>query len=152
MFDNIKKLLGKSQPQEVETKENLISGLASGLRDKSEKFSQFLGSSINEARKEYLSIKEKCQDLHQTNFDLANRHLEKGNLSEAIFRFRFVKKFWPHDFDAYYQLAYCLVLKNKPEKAKEVLEDLLEKDPNYDPVANELLEHLNKVIADAKNS
>jgi tetratricopeptide (TPR) repeat protein len=152
MFDSIKKLLVKPKPQEIKTTKNLVSGLALELRDKSEKFSKFLENSFKNAREEYYSIQEKCQDLHKTNFDLACSHLEKGNLSEAIFRFRFVKKFWPHDFDAYYQLAYCLVLKNKPHKAKKVLEELLEKDPNYDPLANKLLEHLNKFIADAKKS
>ncbi|MBP7710520.1 MAG: tetratricopeptide repeat protein [Rickettsiales bacterium] len=152
MFDNITKLLGKAEPKEIEKKKSLISGFAVGLHEKSEQFSKFLGSSLNEASKEYFTIKEKCKDLHYTNFDLASRHLEKGNLSEAIFRFRFVKKFWPNDFDAYYQLAYCLVLKNKPEKAKEVLEELLKLNPNYNPIAKELLEHLNKAITDAKNS
>jgi len=147
MFSSIKKLLGNSESDKATKQKGLVSSLSFNLRDKSEKFSQFIGEKLDSAREEFFTIKEKCKDLHKTNFDLGNRHLEKGNLSEAILRFRIIKKFWPNDFDAYYQLAYCLVLKNKPRKARRVLEELLEKDPGYDPLAQELLDHLNQILS-----
>jgi tetratricopeptide (TPR) repeat protein len=143
MFDSFKKLLGKSKPDEIEDP-----AITENLAKKSEKFQQFLNESFSSIKNEILAAKEKMKDLHQANFDLGNRHLENGNLSEAIFRFRFIKKFWPDDYDAYYQLAYCLILKEKPKKARRVLEELLEKNPNYDPVAQELLDRLNGVIGD----
>ena len=87
-------------------------------------------------------IKEKMKDLHSTNFELGLKHLENGRLKDASIRFFLMRKFWPDDPDAYFQHAYCLILRNKNEAAKKVLEELLRKNPNYDPKANELLEHI----------
>lgn len=145
MFSNLKKLLKGSKPAQPEEEKLKPS---ESLVSKSEKFKRFLNESLESVKNEISAVREKAKDLHQTNFELGNRHLENGNLSEAIFRFRFIKKFWPDDYDAYYLLAYCLTLKEKPRKARRVLEELLEKDPNYDPAARELLEHLNGVIGD----
>jgi len=149
MLEGIKKFLAKPKENAAQEKKGLVSNLTFGISEKSEKFSQLITNGFSSACEEYFSIKEKCQDLHTANFNLGNKHLEKGNLSEAIFRFRFIKKFWPDDFDAHYQLAYCLVLKNKYRKARAVLEELLEKEPNYNPIAKELLAHLNQVLGDA---
>ncbi len=146
MFDIFKKFLKKPQPKEIETSHNLSE--SEGLLRKSEKVRLFLNESALAVKNEIISIKEKTKDLHQTNFDLGIRHLENGNLSEAVFRFRFIKKFWPDDYNAYYQLAYCLILQEKPKKARRVLEELLEKNPEFDPEAQELLERLNQVIGD----
>ncbi len=143
MFDSFKKLFRKSRPVEIKDP-----AVTENLTKKSEKFQKFLSESFSSIKNEILAAKEKMKDLHQANFDLGVRHLENGNLSEAIFRFRFIKKFWPDDYDAYYHLAYCLILKEKPKKARRVLEELLEKDPNYDPIAQDLLDRLNGVISD----
>ncbi len=146
MFSNLKKLLGKTKSKHQEEEKDL--SFSENLENKSEKFKKFLNDSFLSIKTEISTVREKAKDLHQTNFELGNHHLENGNLSEAIFRFRFIKKFWPDDYDAYYLLAYCLTLKEKPRKARRVLEELLEKDPNYDPAARELLDHLNRVIGD----
>jgi tetratricopeptide (TPR) repeat protein len=152
MFGSIKKILGVSKTETANDPKSLSSDVAQGLRQKSEKFSQFLGSKVDSVYEEFFSIKEKCQDLRQTNFDLGMRHLENGSLPEAIFRFRFIKKFWPTYLEAQYQLAYCLVLNEKSQEAKKILEELLKKDPNFNPIAQELLTHLNQISEDAKNS
>ena len=70
-------------------------------------------------------------------------HLEKGNLSDAHFRFFIMTKFWPQFYEAYYQLAYVLILKERPLRAKKVLEDLISKNPEIDPKFHELLEQIN---------
>ena len=151
-FSSVKKVLGISKESNPKKSEDLSSDLAKDLREKSGKFSQLINEGIYFIQDEYFSIREKCQNLRQTNFDLGIRHLENGALSEAIFRFRLIKKFWPDYFDAYYQLAYCLALDEKIAAAKKVLVELLAKDPEYDPIAQELLTHLNQITSDAKNS
>lgn len=129
----------KEQPKKVGEK------LAIKLRDNSDKLTKFLGEKIDAAQNEFFSIKDKCGNLKETNYKLGLKHLEKGNLSEAIFRFRITKKFWPQCFDAYYQLAYSLTLKKKYREANEVLKELLLKDSSYNAKAQELLEHLKKL-------
>jgi len=136
MFGKIfKKLIGKSDkkgaPDEKHT--NI-------LHEKSEQILHFTKEKFEEARNEFFSLRNKVKNLRETNYSVGLRHLEKGNLSEAIFRFRFMKKFWPDFFDAYYQLAYCLVLDDKLFDARNVLIELLSKKPDYDPKAKELLE------------
>lgn len=136
-----KKLVGKTDKNE-----NAGARLATKLRDKSEKFSNFLGDKFEQAKNEILEVRAKCSNLRETNYRLGLKHLEKGNLSDAIFRFRFIKKFWPDLFDAQYQLAYCLILDNKAIEAKQELEELLSRQPNFDPKARDLLEHINSSL------
>ena len=137
----LKKLFGKS-----DQKENAGAKFAIKLRQKSEKFSNFLGEKFHAVRDEFFNIRSKCENLRETNYALGLKHLEKGDLSDAIFRFRFIKKFWPDLFDAYYQLSYCLVLEQKLVEAKTNLEELLTKNPHYDSKAKELLGHINDAL------
>jgi len=109
-----------------------ISEKKEGVYAKIENTFYFLSNKTTDAKNEFFSIREKCKNLRQTNYNLGLKHLEKGNLSDAIFRFRFIKKFWPDYYEAYYQLAYCFILNKKPRKAKFVLQELLIRQPNYD--------------------
>ncbi len=97
-------------------------------------------------------MKEKTKDLRSSNYELGLKHLENERLSEAIVRFRIIKKFWPDFYEAYYQLAYCLVLKGKPYEARKSLIELLEKQPNFNPIANELLNYIDNILAEDEKS
>jgi len=142
MFGRIfKKLIGKSDKKEGSTEK-----FVTNLQQKSEKFCGFLGEKFQLVLDEFHSIRAKCDNLRETNYQNGLRHLEKGNLSDAIFRFRFIKKFWPDLLDAHYQLAYCLLLSQRPFEAKKILTELLAKNPDYDPKAKELLEQIKKQI------
>ncbi len=144
MIGNIlKKLVGKSdkKPKEEPKSEKL----AENLRKKSEELTQFLGDKMESVREEYFSIREKTKNLRQTNYDLGMKHLENGHIDEAIIRFKIIRKFWPDVVDAQYQLAYCLVLKEKFKEAKKVLDELLSKNPDYDQKAHDLLDHINSL-------
>lgn len=138
MFGRIfKKLIGKSDKKETATEK-----LVTNLQQKSEKLLGFFEEKFQLVRDEFHSIRAKCDNLRETNYQNGLGHLEKGNLSDAIFRFRFIKKFWPDLLDAHYQLAYCLVLNRRPFEAKKILTELLAKNPDYDPKAKELLEQI----------
>jgi tetratricopeptide (TPR) repeat protein len=144
MIGNIlKKLVGKSDNKQKE--EPKSEKLAENLRKKSEELTQFLGEKMESVREEYFSIREKTKNLRQTNYDLGMKHLENGHVDEAIIRFKIIRKFWPDVVDAQYQLAYCLVLKEKFKEAKKVLDELLSKNPDYDQKAHDLLDHINSL-------
>lgn len=134
----IRKILGK--PKE---KQNAGSKLAIKFREKSAKLAGFLNNALESAKEEYFSIKEKSKNLRKTNYELGLKHLENGNISEAIFRFRIVKKFWPDLLEANYYLAYCLVLKDRRFEAKKILEEFISKYPNIDEKTILLLEDIN---------
>lgn len=146
--DIFKKIFGiKNNQGEISDGEQ--ASKTSGLGKKITKLTEFYDEKTELVKNEFFSIKNKCKNLRETNYALGLKHLQNGNLSEAIFRFRFIKKFWPDLFDAHYQLAYCLALKNKSAEAKKILEELLRKKPDYDQKAKELLERINKGITNA---
>lgn len=106
----------------------------------SEKLKAFAKAKYGNFKSELNQIVYKCHDLKQTNYDLAMRHIEKGNISEASFRFWIMTKFWPKYYEAYYELAYCHYLDDKNDKAKKVLKDLIAKNTDINEKAVELLE------------
>lgn len=131
----LKKVLFKKNKEKDSPKENL----AVSLREKSKELSKALVNQVDAMKTEFFVMKDKYDNLLETNYNLGLKHIENGNLSDAIFRFRFIKKFWPQHYDAFYQLAYCLVLNKKAEEAKEVLEELMIKNPQHQ-LGRELLE------------
>ena len=102
-------------------------------------FTSFFSNQVKSAFGEYKLIRKKMKDLSSTNYNLGMKHLDSGNVSEATFRFKITKKFWPNNYDAYYQLIYCFILSNKIEKAKVVAKELLIKKPNYKDKVEKLL-------------
>ena len=132
---------GKSDKQK-----NTGEKFGSTLQKKSQEIYEVANKKYNQGIEEFFSIKKKLKNLLETNYALGMKHLEKGNLSDAIFRFRFIKRFWPHHYQTYYQLAYCLFLDNNPQEAEEVLEELIAKNPNCDQIAKDLLERAKATI------
>lgn len=110
-----------------------------GLKHKAQQISGFIEQSITRLKEEIAIIRKKCENLLETNYQLGMKHLDNGHINEATFRFRFIKKFWPDHLESYYQLSYCLILKNKFDEAQQVLEELVTKDKTYENDANELL-------------
>ena len=73
--------------------------------------------------KEYAEeIRIKTKDLKKTNFELALYHFYKGNLSDARFRFRFVKLFWKDMIECDYFIARTFFLDKAFKKARPYLE------------------------------
>ncbi len=129
VFSSIKKIIGfDAKPEnplaERDSKENIV--------NKIQQVPDFVSKKFDEAVTEYSVIREKMKDLSKTNYDLGMKHLENGRVSEAIFRFKMLKKFYPEYYEAYYQLAYCLILVEKFDKAEEVIAELLQKNPDYE--------------------
>ena len=137
----VNKALGKKTEKEQKSEK-----IASKIKENVKNFSGFLSEKTDLALKEFSSIKEKSKNLVETNYKLGISHLEKGNLNDAQLRFFIMTKFWPKFYEAYYQLAYVLILKQKPLKAKKVLENLIAQNPDLDPKFQELLNEINANI------
>lgn len=126
------------------------SALAESIRGRANKFQKFSVETVDLIKKEYYLVREKLDNLSETNYQQGLKYLEKGDIHDAIFRFRIVIRFWPDQYpDAYYQLAYALILNNKVDKAKSVLEHLVKAHPDYSNKAKELFDRINKSSSDA---
>lgn len=139
----LKNAFSRNSSKSDKKDESMGTKLAVDLKENSGSFVDLIVQKSQEAKDEFFVIKEKLNNLLETNYQLGLKHLQNDHLNEAIFRFRFIKKFWPDHLDSYYQLAYCLALKNKFEKSKKVLEELIAKDPNYGDHVTELLNMMN---------
>jgi tetratricopeptide (TPR) repeat protein len=137
MFGIIKKVFVKKLKKETLVLEPIKKKVK--FTDQIDKIALFFSKKFNDFIHESKTIQFKLKNLAETNYQLGLRHLQAGHLSDAIFRFKFIKKFWPDNYDAYYQLAYSLLLKKRNNEAKEVLEELIKKDPSYASKAEALL-------------
>lgn len=108
-------------------------------KNKIDALSGFIDKVFKAAIAEYKIIRQKMQNLSQTNYNLGMKHLNEGNLKEAIFRFKITKKFWPENYEAYYQLIYCMILVHNFKSAQIVINELLEKNPSYQPKIDQLI-------------
>lgn len=102
----------------LKNKKNLDSG-------KVEKGFDYISNRIKEAILESQIIVQKLQNLHNTNYQLGLDHLDKGNVNEAIFRFKIVRKFWPADHEAHLKLIYCYFILEDRVKAQKAIDYLL---------------------------
>ncbi len=145
MFEIFKKtfLKGKTAPSPSQDSTKNQEAPKVKLADHIDKLSDFVANKYQDLTKETKTIKHKLNNLPETNYNLGLKHLENGNLADAIFRFKFINRFWPGNQDAHYYLAYCLYLKKQNAEAKRKLEELLKINPNYDSKAKELLEKIN---------
>ncbi len=131
MFKNKLKEVGKN-PQEK------TFALAEFTKSKAKLAFGFFLNHFDIVRKEFEIIKEKSKNLLESNYQLGLMHQDKGNLSDAIFRFRFIKKFWPHHYDSYIQLANCYISKKRFNRALQVLDELLIANSTYENQVQEL--------------
>ena len=81
-------------PKKIKTKITITESIANFFHKKSSSFLFFISNHIEIVRKEIEIIKKKSKNLLETNYNLGLKHLEKGNLGDAIFRFKFIKKFY----------------------------------------------------------
>ena len=77
-------------------------------------------------------MRYKLHNLSKTNFELAIYHFQHGNVSDAILRFRILRKFFRSQYSKYivseYYLGRCYMEELKYDKAKEHLANYLNSD------------------------
>ena len=130
IFRSVKRIFSLKQKDPVNVQE-IQDTQNTPLGNKLERISNFLKHRFAYVIVEYRIIKEKMQNLSQSNYNLGMRYLDGGNIKEAIFRFRIIKKFWPNHHEAHYQLVYCLLLEQEIAEAKKNAKTLLKKAPQY---------------------
>ncbi len=87
-------------------------------------FKKYLATEIAE-------MKEKLKDVPGTNYNLGLYHLKKGNIRDAIMRFKFVLKLNNNNAFAHYYLAQALFLLNKNAEANEHIKQALALKSNW---------------------
>ncbi|WP_236870046.1 methyltransferase domain-containing protein [Candidatus Bandiella numerosa] len=88
-------------------------------------------------------IKVKSKNLSKTNYDLGLFHFNRGNLNDAILRFRLLKRFEENYSDLDYLLGRCYFEKSRFEKAKQYLEDYVKNDDKFKEEAEYCLNIIN---------
>ncbi|AFB28441.1 methyltransferase domain-containing protein [Rickettsia rickettsii] len=92
----------------------------------------FIKNKILEFKNYISDCKYKLSHLTETNYQLGLDHLYRGNLNDALLRFKLVDKFFnPNDSKVYSQLGWVYFLKNNYRQAIEYLEKSNEK---YKPI------------------
>ena len=89
-------------------------------------------------------FKIKSKNLKKTNYELGVYHFNLGNINDAIFRFKILKKLGYQSEDLEYLLGRCYFEKNKFEKAKECFEKCYNKKSKF----FEEIEYCLKIIND----
>lgn len=77
----------------------------------------------------------KLKDIPGTNYKLGLLHMRRGNISDAIMRFRMVTFLMPGKIEAYYNLGRCLVLAGEDDNAVKQFEKVVEMDANFSDAA-----------------
>lgn len=114
--------------------------------------SQLFQNSIVKIKEEFEIIKEKSQNLLQTNLELGLKHLSEGNLADARLRFAIMIRFWPKYGESYYHKAYIELLQNQPLKASKTLDKFFcLKIENIDPKFFELKLQIEDLIKKPAN-
>ena len=88
----------------------------------------FIKNKILEFKNYISDCKYKFSHIAETNYQLGIDHLYRGNLNDALLRFKLVDKFFnPNNSKVYYQLGLVYFLKNNYRQAIEYLEKSNEK-------------------------
>jgi predicted TPR repeat methyltransferase len=74
----------------------------------------------------------KMQDMTTNNFDLGQMHLQLGNTTDAIFRFKIVTWLEPKHIDAWFFLGTSYMAANQMPNAVRALNKALELKPGYE--------------------
>lgn len=149
MFKNLLfKAIGKKTDKEIKNE-----AMADKIHQQASKFVALGHDLSRRFATEITSIRQKCKNLRETNYKLGLSHIEKGNLSDANFRFSIIIKFWPDFKEAYYQKAYIYMLENEPQKAKLVVNRLHELFPDYqDQALSDLVSQIDLAIENSNQN
>lgn len=109
-----KKAFGGNSPKEA------IAKVTPYIKEQSELFVQ----GCHDAR-------EKLKDIPGTNYKLGISHMHRGNISDAILRFRMVSFLTPENPDAHYNLGRCFIMAGENDNAKKQFEKTIQMKKNY---------------------
>ena len=76
------------------------------------------------------TLHSKAKDLKKTNYDLAVYHYKKGNLNDAIFRFKLIDRFNVDRPEIHYYIGRCYIEKAEYEIAQKYFEKYIRSSNN----------------------
>ena len=113
-----------------------------------------LKSLIGKCKNFIKETKVKLNNLSTTNFNLGIYHFNKGNLNDAILRFKLVKQFDKRHKELYKDLDYFLgrsyLEKLKYNKARGLLENYMNNNPKFSEEAEYCLKIIKNELHDIK--
>lgn len=96
---------------------------------------------------QYAIVREKMQDLTKTNTELGFRHLELGNISDAVMRFKMVLRWFSQDYPpALYGLGACRKEEGDYQEATKLLRRAIELNNGSYPEAEYVLAQIDSSI------
>lgn len=119
------KILGNKKPEDEnleEPKESIVEKSKNFISRFLSNFDSFKNSLINDI----ITTIEKLKNLEETNYKLSVRLIKENRIDEAIFRLKFLLKFWPNNIKGKFNLAYCYYLKHKYEDSLKYINIIME--------------------------
>jgi Flp pilus assembly protein TadD len=148
MFGFVRSILGFNNKK---AKAKLLAKAKAKESNYVKKTGDILISKFKSAILESKVIIKKLEDLHKTNYDLGSMHLDKGNLREAAFRFRLVRKFWPKDYKSHIKLIYCYLMLKNEVQADRAIRYFLDLEPMFKSKIEELKRSVEAQSKDAED-
>jgi predicted TPR repeat methyltransferase len=108
-----------------------------------EDVSKFLHQKRSALLEEFQDVREKLKDLGGTQFNLGKFHFSRGNVPDAILRFRLTQYLKPELPEAYYFLGRCYLLQEKINVARIQFIKALQLQSDY-PEATYMLASLDE--------
>lgn len=96
-----------------------------------------------------IMFRERLSNLRQTNIDLAMHHYNSGNLKDAVFRFKMIKRFYKDYPYSDYYLGRCYLEMNNTAKAKTHLSSYI---ASNDAVFREGAEYCYRIVTNDEQS
>ncbi len=139
MLKTFKKLFVKKKKKEDKEQK-----FVNSVKNSSSKIVNLLSLEFQDFCRELKIMKQKSKNLFETNMNLGLKKIENGDISEAIFRFKFTSIVWSDKPEPKYYLAYCYILKKKYSQAQKILRKNLENQPDHLPSQDLLLKIENR--------
>lgn len=111
--------------------EFLKKGLKKGVRENVENLTGMFTGRVSALMRNW----EKMRDITKNNYDLGLLHLENGNVTDAIFRFRIVTLMDPQHVDAWFFLGTAYMADRKMSMAQSALQKAVNLRPGYEEAA-----------------
>lgn len=95
-------------------------------------FSEILRDYVEGVKSELGSLKDRVHDLKGTNYSLGMMHYKSGNMTDALLRFKMLKKFYPEMIELDYLIGRAYIENSEDVKAKPFIESYLKsQDQKY---------------------
>lgn len=90
-----------------------------------------LDALVDRAEEMWRELVDRAKHLPRTNFELGCEHIARGNLNDALFRFKLVTWLEPTHYLAWHNMGCCYLSKQKPREAADAFRRALALKPDY---------------------